>query len=76
MRGKCTYEKQLARKAKKYTVDSLRSGKKVRLVNIKRGKYFRIIADVYIDGQSLSESLLAENLARRYNGGKRESWCK
>jgi endonuclease YncB( thermonuclease family) len=76
MRGKCAYEKQLARKAKQYAVNSLRSGKKVRLANIKRGKYFRIIADVYIDGQSLSESLLSARLAKKYSGGKRKSWCK
>lgn len=52
LRGKCEVEKQLARKAKQFTVERLRATKSIVLKNIKRGKYFRLIADVYIDGVS------------------------
>lgn len=75
MRGKCEREKQLARQAKKHTVAFLRSGGKVELRNIQRGKYFRIVADVYVDGKSLGESLIKNNLAYKYDGGKKQSWC-
>lgn len=75
MRGKCPSEKMAAREAKQYTASSLRAAQSVELRNIKRGKYFRLIADVYVDNESLGESLIRANLARRYSGGKRASWC-
>ena len=37
-------------------------------------KYFRIIADVEVDGQDLGMMLIAENLARPYSGGTRGKW--
>lgn len=74
MRGKCEREKLLARQAKKHTVAFLRSGA-VELRNIERGKYFRIVADVYVDGRSLTESLINAGLGYRYSGGKKRGWC-
>lgn len=76
MRGKCDYEKALAREAKKHTASFLRNASKVELRNMQRGKYFRIVADVYANGKSLSESLLKAGLAKPYDGGKKSSWCK
>lgn len=76
LRGKCESEKIKAREAKQYTVAALRSAKVIELRNIKRGKYFRILADVYIDGVSLAESLIIGGHARPYDGGKRKGWCK
>lgn len=77
MRGKCQQEKDLARKAKQITVAALRNGKKIELRNMKRGKYFRIVADVYIDGESLTTKLINSGLAVKYDGGtKTKDWCK
>ena len=59
LRGKCDKEKQLARKAKQFTVERLRGATTITLKNIKRGKYFRLIADVYVDGISLGGQLSA-----------------
>lgn len=76
MRGKCLKEKELARKAKKLTVSKLRGAKVVELRNMQKGKYFRIVADVFIDDQSLANILIKENLAVPYNGGKKiKDWC-
>jgi endonuclease YncB( thermonuclease family) len=75
MRGKCDKEKLLARKAKQFAVGVLRAGDRVELRNMKRGKYFRIVADVYVDGISLGDQLLSADLARLYEGGKRKVWC-
>lgn len=76
IRGKCKKEKMLALQAKQMTVTLLRSAKKIELRNVQRGKYFRIIANVYIDNHLLSRSLLKENLAVFYNGGKKtKDWC-
>ena len=77
MRGQCEQEKVLARKAKQYTVTMLRSAKTIELRNMQRGKYFRIVADVYADGQSVGEVLVREGLAVVYNGGKKvKDWCE
>lgn len=75
LRAKCESEKIAARKAKKHTVGLLRSAQVVELRNIKRGKYFRILADVYIDNKSLGDSLVLNGFARKYDGGKRLGWC-
>jgi len=75
IRGKCKEEKRLARLAKQFTVKFLRSGKRIDLRNIKRGKYFRLLADVYVDNMSLSEALIKGNRARVYDGGTKSSWC-
>ena len=75
IRGKCESEKIAARKAKQFTVEALRSANTIELRNIKRGKYFRVIADVYTDGKNLANSLIKSGHARAYDGGKRLAWC-
>ena len=77
MRGKCEQEKLLARKAKQYTVTALRNARTIELRNMRRGKYFRIVADVYADGKSVGEGLVREGLAVFYDGGKKvKDWCE
>ncbi len=77
MRGKCDLEKALARRAKEVTVSILRSAKRVELRHMKRGKYFRIVADVFADGKSVAEALLEQGLAVPYDGGKKtRDWCR
>ena len=51
--------------------------KRIDLENIERGKYFRIIADIKIDGKSLTRYLLKNGLAYSYDGGKKKktNWC-
>jgi endonuclease YncB( thermonuclease family) len=45
------------------------------LTKLQRGKYFRVVADVIIDGVSLEQELLENKLAYKYTGGKKSSWC-
>lgn len=75
IRGKCAYEKELAKKARDYTRALLSEAKSIRLQNIERGKYFRIAADVYVDGINLGKRLINANLAYVYDAGKKQSWC-
>lgn len=75
IRGKCQTEKTLARKAKQITVQILRAAKTIELRNIQRGKYFRLVADVYVDGKSLADELIRKNLAVPYGGGAKQGWC-
>jgi len=62
MRGKCKQEKDLPRQAKQITVEALRSAKVIELRNTKRGKYFRIVADVYVDNKNLTDILISLGL--------------
>lgn len=74
MRGKTEKEKALARKAKQFTVEKLRSAKKIELRNISRDKYFRIGADVFVDGKDLGKMLIKAGLAVAYDGGTKKKW--
>ena len=74
--GKCQYEKDLALEARDFVRNKLSNAVEILLNDLQRGKYFRIVAKVYIDGVSLEEELLQNGLAYQYNGGKKSNWCK
>ncbi len=76
IRGKCQYEKNLALKARDFVRDKLSTAKEIKLTNLQRGKYFRVVANVVVDGVSLEQELLDNKLAYEYDGGKKLSWCK
>ena len=75
IKGQCEKEKELAIKARDFTRHYLNNASSIQLSNLKRDKYFRLLADVYIDGKSLAAALLANNLAVRYSGNKKSNWC-
>lgn len=54
-----------ALKAMEFTKTALLNGKRILLLNVTRGKYFRLIADVEIDGHDLASDLLSNGLAVR-----------
>lgn len=74
LRDKRPEIKALALKAKQFAVEQLRNAGQVELKNMHRGKYFRILADVYFDGQDLGKLLIEEGLAKPYDGGKKNTW--
>ena len=76
IRGKCQYEKNLALKARDFVRAKLANAKEIKLTNLQRGKYFRVVANVVVDGVSLEKELLDNELAYSYDGGKKLSWCK
>ena len=75
IRGKCDEEKALAIKARDFVRDLLTNAERMILQNIEPGTFFRIVADVSVDGVDLAKTLIQNKLARRYDGGKKESWC-
>ena len=75
IRGKCKYEKDLAIKARDFVRIKLANAKEIKLNNLQRGKYFRVVANVIVDGVSLEQELLDNELAYKYTGGKKSSWC-
>ena len=76
IRGKCQYEKNLALKARDFVRGKLANAKEIKLTNLQRGKYFRVVANVLVDGVSLEQELLDNELAYEYSGGKKLSWCR
>ena len=75
IRGKCQYEKNLALEARDFVRARLSNAKEIKLTNLQRGKYFRVVANVVVDGVSLEQELLDNKLAYEYSGGKKLSWC-
>ena len=75
IRGKCKKEKELAINARDFVRGLLSKAKVIELTNIARGKYFRIVANVLIDGNSLEKQILNKKLAYSYYGGKKLGWC-
>ena len=77
LRAKCDVEKQLAISAKLFVQNELMFAKRIDLLNIKRGKYFRIVADVEVDGKDIGKLLLDKGFAVEYDGGKKtKNWCE
>ncbi len=58
--------RKLAERAKKFTKDRLEKAKVIKLRNMKRGRYFRIVADVEVDKKDLGKMLVKEGLAEKY----------
>jgi micrococcal nuclease len=78
VRTKDQCEKDKARTARKLVKNVLSRAKRIDLKNIQRGKYFRVVADVVADGQSVKDLLIKNELARSYDGGtkSKRSWCE
>lgn len=74
IRGKCDTEKRQAIQARDLVREVL-SQKAVTVVIHGIGKYGRWLATVYVDGHSLSATLLDRGLARPWTG-RREEWCQ
>ncbi len=74
MKDKRPHIKIHAVKARDYVRKRLQAASVVELRNIQRGKYFRVVADVFVDGVSLGVELISLGLAYEYHGGKKRDW--
>ncbi len=77
IKGVLPCEKEASRNAKRLVENELKKARRIDLINVKKDKYFRILADVIVDGRNLKEVLLKNRLAYQYNGGTKEkrNWC-
>ena len=76
IKGKCEKEKYNAQQAKNIVEDLLKDAERIDLKNLQRGKYFRLIADIYADGENLADILIDAGMAVKYDGGKKNvDWC-
>lgn len=74
IRGSSPEIKEYAYKAKSVVLEKLKNSKCVILKNIKRGKYFRVVADVECDGKDLASILINKGLAKPYYGQTKDQW--
>ena len=64
---------ELATEAKNRLEEVLHSGPII-LKNVRRGKFFRLLAEVEVNGQDVGNLLLEENLVREYKGRGVKPW--
>ena len=75
LKGSRDEVKALAYNAKNRTQELLSDAKTIELKNPQRNKYFRVLAEVWVDGKSLGERLKSDGLGKEYDGeGARPEW--
>ncbi len=76
-RPRCSYEKALGEAATKRARELVYNARMVEFIVLPgRDKYGRGLARILIQGKDLGDHLIEERLARPYNGGRRQSWCR
>jgi len=76
-RAQCDAEAALARKASAFTKDAVANALEIDIKILKWDKYGgRVLGEVYLDHQSLAQSLISAGLARPYKGEAKSSWCE
>lgn len=77
IRARCDDERDLAYAARRLAEETLSGARSIDLIAIERGRYFRIVATVLVDGVDLAETLIAAGVGVPYTGkGPRHSWCE
>lgn len=83
LRSRCTTdvarerEKELARLVRDIVRDKVDRADVIRIDNISRGSFFRVVAEVYLDGDSLNKWILTKGYAYIVVDGKMQPgyWC-
>lgn len=68
-------EEEQAMQARAELLSVLDSGPPIELRNLGRDKYFRLLAEVWVGEQNVSDVLIAQGLAVPYDGGTKAGWC-
>lgn len=76
--GRTQCELEMAFLAKDEVERVFNKSNEIELRDTQRGKYFRVLADIYVNGRSLAKHLIKKGLAVPYEGGDRSNtdWCK
>ena len=67
-------EKEKGLAAKAYTKDVLESSNEITIKSFGKGKYGRMLGEVYCDGACLNEQLIDAGHAHKYDGGKKKKF--
>lgn len=75
-RAKCDSEKELAQNAKQFVIDMIAASKSTKVILYGWDKYGgRVLGDIILNGMLISELLISNGYAFRYDGGTKASWC-
>lgn len=76
-RAKCEAEALKGVQATQFTKDKIANAQTTKVVLRGWDKFGgRVLGDIIIDGRSLRDMLIEQNLARPYFGEAKQSWCK
>jgi len=76
-RAACPAEAAAAEKASAFTKNLVANAKKIQIELKEHDKFGgRVLGDLIVDGQRLSELLIQNGHARAYFGEKKKSWCE
>lgn len=77
IKGKLPCEKEAARIAQRLVENQLKRAKRIDLKNVDRDKYFRVLADIEVDGKNLKAIVEKNHLSVAYEGGTKQklNWC-
>lgn len=77
MKSDDSCEARLAKVAQTEVEQLMKQARRLDLVHVQRGKFFRVVADVIFDGKSLQQHMLRKKLAVPYDGGHKDTvdWC-
>ena len=76
-RAGCPAEAAAAEKASAFTKNLVANAKKIQIELKEHDKFGgRVLGDLIVDGQKLSELLIKTGHARAYFGEKKQSWCE
>ena len=76
-RAQCESEAALGEQATEFAKQTIKPGDVVQVEIVGWDKYGgRIDAYIYINGMSFGDMQIAAGLAKPYDGGTKESWCK
>ena len=75
-RAKCPSERQARQAATAFPTAAIAEAQQILVRDPEWGKWGgRVVADLVLDGNSLSEQLITTGHGRAYDGGRRGSWC-
>lgn len=75
-RAKCESEREAGQAATAFTTAAIAEAQHILVRGPEWGKWGgRVLADLILDGRSLSGQLIAVGHGRPYDGGRRDSWC-
>ena len=73
--AKCREERAHGQKARERLKEMI-EGAQTDLVALGHDKYGRLLVRLKVGGTDVGEALIREGLAARYEGGKRQNWCR
>lgn len=74
IKGRCERESTQALVSRSALKTMLQRGH-IELRNVRRDKYFRVDATVFVDGRDVNAFMLKQGYARAYDGSARQGWC-